>query len=99
MSVAVVQREYSDADFEQMIDAARPVVKWAGGKRQLEGVIVRKIRRMMGKEPIRVYQEPFLGGGAGGDPGLHGRIKGPETISTRDFCVVHREIGLFEMTV
>ena len=38
---------------------ASPVVKWAGGKRQLLGELLPRVPRRFG-----MYCEPFLGGGA-----------------------------------
>jgi len=40
--------------------AAKPFIKWAGGKRQLLGVIQEKLPKTMGG----TYYEPFVGGGA-----------------------------------
>lgn len=42
------------------IENAKPFVKWAGGKRQL----LPTLTELLPKEPISVYCEPFLGGGA-----------------------------------
>lgn len=42
------------------IENAKPFVKWAGGKRQL----LPTLSELLPKEPISVYCEPFLGGGA-----------------------------------
>ena len=41
-------------------DNLKPFVKWAGGKRQLLPVL----EDLLPKEPISVYCEPFVGGGA-----------------------------------
>lgn len=46
-----------------MIAVARPVLKWAGGKRQIADVIVRKIDQMF-PDTIDTYHERFVGGGA-----------------------------------
>lgn len=47
------------------LDRARlkPILKWAGGKRQLAKPIVRHIQRVM-PSGIDTYYEPFVGGGA-----------------------------------
>ena len=44
---------------EKSTEPISPVVKWAGGKRQLLDTILPLIPRQMG-----TYCEPFLGGGA-----------------------------------
>src|ERR1700721_3219332 len=38
-------------------------------------------------------------GSAGCNHGLHGRVKEPEAISARGFCIVHREIGPLQQFV
>ena len=43
----------------QLSDAGRPLLKWAGGKRQLLHAILRHL-----PERIETYYEPFVGGGA-----------------------------------
>jgi len=48
-------RRTSDAE----PDRATPLLKWAGGKRQLEGVILERLPPV-----IETYYEPFVGGGA-----------------------------------
>src|SRR3954471_18243085 len=42
---------------------AKPVLKWAGGKRQLLGDILREVKRLKPKG-IDTYYEPFVGGAA-----------------------------------
>lgn len=44
----------------EYIENARPFVKWVGGKKQL----LPQLTELLPKEPISVYCEPFLGGGA-----------------------------------
>ena len=44
----------------EYIENAKPFVKWAGGKRQL----LPTLTELLPKEPISVYCEPFVGGGA-----------------------------------
>lgn len=44
--------------------AAKPVLKWAGGKRQLEDHILARIDRVFPYEKIETYREPFAGGAA-----------------------------------
>jgi DNA adenine methylase len=47
----------------EIINYARPVLKWPGGKRQLEDTILAAIDRLH-PEQIEKYYEPFVGGGA-----------------------------------
>jgi DNA adenine methylase Dam len=42
---------------------AKPVLKWAGGKRQLLAEILREVKRLLPKG-IGTYHEPFVGGAA-----------------------------------
>ncbi|NMB27351.1 MAG: DNA adenine methylase [Tissierellia bacterium] len=42
----------------------KPVVKWAGGKRQLLSIIDKNLPIELKKGEIKTYIEPFLGGGA-----------------------------------
>jgi DNA adenine methylase len=44
--------------------AARPVLKWAGGKNQLLAQIARRLPPELKAGKIRRYVEPFIGGGA-----------------------------------
>lgn len=50
-------------EYEQYVMTARPCLKWAGSKRQLEAVILKEIDRLH-PDVIENYYEPFLGGGA-----------------------------------
>ncbi len=52
-----------DERIAAMVAQAKPFIKWAGGKRQLEDVILEEIDRLH-PEHIERYYEPFLGGGA-----------------------------------
>lgn len=47
----------------EIINYARPIIKWAGGKAQLEDLILAAIDRLH-PEQIEKYFEPFVGGGA-----------------------------------
>lgn len=44
--------------------AAKPFLKWAGGKTQLLGEIIRRLPSQLFDGQIDTYIEPFLGGGA-----------------------------------
>lgn len=48
---------------EDLISVARPIIKWAGGKAQLEDAILADVDRLQ-PSTIDTYREPFLGGGA-----------------------------------
>lgn len=47
----------------EIISSARPILKWAGGKAQIQDTILAAIDRLH-PEPIEKYYEPFVGGGA-----------------------------------
>jgi DNA adenine methylase len=47
----------------EIINYARPILKWAGGKAQIEDTILTAIDRLH-PEQIEKYFEPFVGGGA-----------------------------------
>lgn len=47
----------------ELAATAKPILKWAGGKRQLEDTIIGTIDRMH-PNLIEDYREPFVGGGA-----------------------------------
>jgi DNA adenine methylase len=47
----------------EIINYARPILKWAGGKAQIEDTILAAIDRLH-PEQIEKYYEPFVGGGA-----------------------------------
>ncbi len=53
----------SEAVDREIVNYARPFIKWAGGKAQLEDTILGAIDRLH-PEQIERYYEPFLGGGA-----------------------------------
>ena len=44
--------------------AAKPFVKWAGGKRQLLPVINKHLPKELKEKKINKYVEPFVGGGS-----------------------------------
>lgn len=50
-------------EYEQYVMKSKPVLKWAGSKRQLEPAILKAIERLHPGE-IQSYYEPFFGGGA-----------------------------------
>lgn len=43
---------------------AKPILKWAGGKRQLLPVLIEKMPQKFKSGKIKKYAEPFIGGGA-----------------------------------
>ena len=47
-----------------MADTPRPVLKWAGGKRQLLGVIDSQLPPEVKNGKITTYVEPMVGGAA-----------------------------------
>jgi len=49
---------------ETSLHAAKPFVKWAGGKRQLLPVIMRSLPHELNETAGFTYIEPFIGGGA-----------------------------------
>lgn len=53
----------SEAVPHEIINYARPFIKWPGGKRQLEDTILAAIDRLH-PDQIEKYYEPFVGGGA-----------------------------------
>ena len=47
-----------------MSDSPKPVLKWAGGKRQLMSVIDENLPIELKEGKITTYWEPMIGGGA-----------------------------------